>query len=135
MNNSVNSLINNELKYLRFWRITGWTVVATAWYVALDPSPVDLSGIEFGDKFVHTAAYLGMMLWLSQCYARRRRFSLAIFFVAMGIAIEFLQGWSGYRTFEVADMFANTGGILIGWLISYTIAGKLFFNIERLISR
>ncbi|MDH5218952.1 MAG: VanZ family protein, partial [Gammaproteobacteria bacterium] len=120
---------------LRFWRITGWTVVAAAWYVALDPSPVDLSGIEFGDKLVHTSAYLGMMLWLSQCYARKYRSILAVFFVAMGIAIEYLQGWSGYRTFEVADMFANTGGVIIGWLISYSIAGKLFFNLERLISR
>ena len=130
-----NQNLNTRLKFLRFWRITGWTVVAVAWYVALDPSPVDLSAIQFGDKLVHTTAYLGMMLWLSQCYARQRRLTLAVFFIAMGVVIEFLQGWSGYRTFEVADMIANTLGVIIGWLISYTVAGKLFYKVERLISR
>jgi glycopeptide antibiotics resistance protein len=36
----------------------------------------------------------------------------------MGIALEFVQGALGYRSFEVADMFANTFGVLIGWAIA-----------------
>jgi VanZ family protein len=127
--------MENQLQFLRFWRITGWFIVALAWYVALDPSPPDLSGIQFGDKIVHLISYLGMMLWLVQCYPRRRQWHLFTFFIFMGIAIEFVQGWSGYRSFEYEDMIANSIGVLLGWLISRTIAGTLFFRIESAILR
>jgi glycopeptide antibiotics resistance protein len=33
----------------------------------------------------------------------------------MGIAIEFLQRMTGYRTFDVLDMVANAVGVLLGW--------------------
>jgi glycopeptide antibiotics resistance protein len=33
----------------------------------------------------------------------------------MGIALELLQGWLGYRSLEGYDMLANTGGVLLGW--------------------
>ena len=38
----------------------------------------------------------------------------------MGIALEFVQGWLGYRSFEVADMVANTIGVLLGLVIAST---------------
>ena len=37
-------------------------------------------------------------------------------FVAMGIGLEFLQGLTDYRTFEIADMLADAFGVSIGWL-------------------
>ena len=37
-------------------------------------------------------------------------------FVAMGIGLEFLQGLTDYRTFEVADMMADAAGVSLGWL-------------------
>ena len=124
-----------KLRFLKSWRILGWSIVAFAWYVTLDPSPPDLSVVQFGDKLVHTTAYFGMMLWLSQCYEKKHHLALAVFFVLMGVSLEFLQGWSGYRTFEIADMFANSLGVLIGWVITYTTAGRLFYKIDNLISR
>jgi VanZ family protein len=33
----------------------------------------------------------------------------------MGIAIEFVQGATGYRSFEVMDMVADAIGVLLGW--------------------
>lgn len=42
----------------------------------------------------------------------RTRLAYAAGFVAMGIAMEFLQGMTGYRTFELLDMLANTIGVL-----------------------
>ncbi len=36
--------------------------------------------------------------------------------VALGIAMEYAQRATGYRTFEVADMIADAFGVAIGWL-------------------
>ncbi|MFZ0788942.1 MAG: hypothetical protein WAM94_04890 [Chromatiaceae bacterium] len=36
--------------------------------------------------------------------------------VAMGSALEFAQGLTGYRFLSFADMAANTVGVVLGWL-------------------
>ncbi len=36
--------------------------------------------------------------------------------VALGIALEYAQRATGYRSFEVADMVADALGVAIGWL-------------------
>jgi VanZ family protein len=43
---------------------------------------------------------------------------LAVAFVALGIALEFAQRETGYRTFEIADMVADSVGVAVGWLIA-----------------
>jgi len=41
------------------------------------------------------------------------------------VALEFVQGALGYRTYEVYDMYANTLGVLIGWAAALTLPGVL----------
>ena len=55
------------------------------------------------------------MFLFCQIYARRIAFAVA--FITMGVALEFLQGMTGYRTFDVFDMLANAVGVALGWLI------------------
>jgi glycopeptide antibiotics resistance protein len=52
----------------------------------------------------------------------RTRLAYAAGFVAMGIAIEFLQGMTSYRTFDVLDMAANAAGVL------FVLAGALLLS-------
>ena len=61
----------------------------------------------------HFFAYAGLMFLFAQLYARRLYFALG--FIAMGIALEFLQGASGYRSYDSLDMMANALGVLAGW--------------------
>jgi glycopeptide antibiotics resistance protein len=51
------------------------------------------------------------------CQIHARRLAYALGFTLMGVTLEFLQGMTGYRSFEVLDMAANTGGVALGWLI------------------
>ena len=44
----------------------------------------------------------------------------------MGVAIEFIQGWTGWRTFDTHDMMANGIGVLFGYAMLYTPLGSLF---------
>jgi VanZ family protein len=38
--------------------------------------------------------------------------------VALGIALEYAQRTTGYRSFDIADMVADAAGVAIGWLLA-----------------
>ena len=53
--------------------------------------------------------------------------------IAMGVAVEILQGWSGYRYFEYADMLANSSGVLAAWFAMHFLGDGLvakFFKVR-----
>lgn len=87
----------------------GWAMVAAIVWGSLTPSPPSAGN----DKVGHFAVYGVLMFWFAQLYARR--LGCAAGFIAMGIGLEFVQGGLGYRSFELYDMLANAGGVLLGW--------------------
>ena len=92
----------------------GWGLVATIIWLSVTPAPIP-TGIDEGDKLQHIAAYGTLMFWFCVLYRPFRvRALYAAGFVAMGVALEFVQRWLGYRSFEVADMLANTAGVVLG---------------------
>jgi glycopeptide antibiotics resistance protein len=65
------------------------------------------------------------MFWFCLFYLTTgARIAHAAAFVAMGIALEFIQGALGYRSFEVFDMYANTLGVLLGWAAALALPRK-----------
>lgn len=98
------------------WKAAGWLLVLAIIALSLMPAPPDL-GMNQGDKLGHLVAYGLVTLWFAQPYTKlRQRIWLAIGMVALGIALEYAQGATGYRSFEVADMVADALGVAIGWL-------------------
>ena len=62
------------------------------------------------------------MLWFCVLYRRVRvRAFYAMGFIALGIALEFVQGTTDYRSFEVLDMAADAGGVLLGWAVASSL--------------
>ncbi len=119
------------LQYRRAWLTGGWLLVVCVWYLSLTPIPPQPFTFSFADKFEHGFAYASLSLWFCQIYLQRKaRVELVLWLVAMGVLIEILQGLSGYRYFEYADMLANSTGVLIGWLLARTAFGRLFVWIE-----
>jgi VanZ family protein len=113
------------------WLFAGWAMVVAVVYLSLAPVSID-TGVEQGDKFLHAFAYGALMLWFANLYEEpARRPLLAAAFVAMGIALEFIQGWTGYRTFEVADMLANAVGVAVGWALAPPRLPNFLRGIER----
>jgi VanZ family protein len=103
---------------LRAWRAIGVGLILLVIWLSLTPSPIEIP-VEQGDKIGHLAAYGTLMFWFAQLDARRRtRLGYAVGFIALGIALEFAQGMTDYRVFEVADMIANAAGVLLGWIIA-----------------
>ncbi len=102
----------------RLWLALGWALIFGVVWLSLTPAPVQIQ-IEEGDKLGHLLAYGSLMLWFSNLYGNRiERLFVALGFVAMGIALEFIQGWFGFRTFSVMDMAANASGVFAGWALA-----------------
>ena len=53
----------------------------------------------------------------------------------MGVALEFVQGWGGYRLFDIADMVANTLGVLLGWWLTRVVFAGILLRVDRGISQ
>ncbi len=99
----------------------GWLYAAAIVFLSLTPNPPELD-LDQGDKLGHLLSYGVLSLWFCLLYRRwQARLGFAALWVAMGIALEFAQGATGYRTFEFADMAANSLGVLLGWGISATL--------------
>ncbi len=90
--------------------------VAAILWLSLTPVPPQPLTFDFSDKIEHMLAYLFLMGWFAVVYRGRRRRAIAVILVGMGVIVEVLQGLSGYRYFEWADMAANTSGVLLAWL-------------------
>jgi VanZ family protein len=110
------------LKLRPLWVTGAWCVLVSIVVLSVMPSPPS-ADFESGDKVGHLLAYGVLMSWFASLYPARRPL-LAIAFIGLGVALEFVQGALGYRTFEIADMVANTVGVLLGWAAT-AIACKL----------
>ena len=121
-------------RHRRVWLLLGWGMVFSVIVLSLIPvEDVDLG--EGRDKIAHLVAYGSLAFWFALLFkGRARQLGIAIAFAAMGVAIEFLQGMTDYRSFEVADMVANAVGAALGWGLAQTPLGNALDWAERLLS-
>ena len=107
-----------QLRARSFWLVAGWMLVVLVIYLSLTPAPVEI-GLEQGDKLSHVFAYLVLMSWFANLYETPvQRLGLALGFILLGISLEFIQRYTGYRSFEITDMVAGTAGVAIGWTLA-----------------
>jgi len=100
------------------WLGLGWLGVAGVVVLSLVPLP-PMAGAEHGDKFGHATTYALLMWWFGQAWMRRDvRARTAAGVLALGVVLEFAQGWTGFRDFSLADMVADALGIALGWLLA-----------------
>jgi len=122
------------LKFKFAWVVVGYLIIAFVVQQTLTASPLT-AGTHLPDKFLHTVGYFGLMAWFTQIYRQPGVKTVwGVFFISMGIGLEFLQGLGGIRHFEVNDMLANSLGVCIAWLLSYTRFSSGLCWLERLLS-
>ena len=119
-------------RYRRIWFLLGWGMVVTVVVLSLIPLDVDLGNNR--DKLAHFAAYGGLSFWFGMLIdGRGRELRVAVAFALLGVALEFLQGLTDYRTFEIADMIANATGAALGWGLAQTRLRNALGWMEQLI--
>lgn len=120
-----------KLKFLKFWYGLGLVWVLVVIYLSTTSHPPDTSGIVFGDKIFHSLGYFCLFYWFAQIYRKHFFWRPAFALIGMGILLELVQYQLGYRTLEVADMLANTAGVLLGWVVGWFVCDGIFQTLEN----
>jgi VanZ family protein len=89
----------------------------TILYFCLRQPGAQKESIPHLDKLVHLTCYLVYAFSLQQILKRKYRIGILIYCILFGVVVEFLQEQTGYRSFEYADMLANSLGALLGIFI------------------
>ncbi len=119
------------LRWWPLWLAIGILLLAAVLAGSLAPDPDRLMPIHLWDKTQHAGAYAVLAIWFGWVYQRRYYVLVALGLVAYGVLIEFLQGASGYRMFDVSDMLADAIGVAIGLVIAATPMGHALVWLER----
>ena len=123
------------MRFRKLWLTIGYALVALIIFLSLAPN-LPSTNIEQGDKLGHLLAYGTLMFWFCQIYSSRpSRIAHSLAFAAMGVALEYAQGMTDYRTFEYLDMLANATGVALGWAIASLTGGETLRRIERSLLR
>jgi VanZ family protein len=125
------------LRYPQLWLVLGWLFVVLALTACLAPADARMMDGLFAvnDKVEHAAGYAALTLWFTGMYPRSRYVWIAIGLFAMGVLVEFLQGWMSFgRNRDPRDVIANTVGILIGVSLALTLLGGWVQRVERLLA-
>lgn len=119
-----------QLQFKPLWLGVGIFLIGFIVYESISFDAIEVD-IAYFDKFAHVLTYFLLMGWFVQIYqSSRAKVILALLFIGMGIAIEYLQGAGGVRYFEVADMLANTGGIIAALLLSNSPFASILLKLE-----
>ncbi|MBI3772282.1 MAG: VanZ family protein [Gammaproteobacteria bacterium] len=124
-------LKRQPLKFFGVWLTIGVMLVAWVCYESLTPSPISVEGLKYADKLGHFFSYFTMMAWFGQLFQRRGHWLWLLFFIALGYGLELLQLFSGYRSFEYADLAADAGGALLAWVLASTKFRERLLKAER----
>jgi VanZ family protein len=109
-------LLNERMKRLLrlFWCLAILCDIVASLLPA-DSLPIrTLDELALSDKIEHIAMYAVLALLPAIIERRRVVAAGALGAVALGVALEYLQLLSGWRSFEYADMAASAAGVSVG---------------------
>lgn len=119
------------LRWPRFWVGLWWLSIVALIVICLVP----LDGLpplpDNSDKVEHLLGYFVMAAAAVQLYRGRLLLQAAIGLVALGIAIEFAQGMTAYRSADPYDAMFNTLGVLLGMATALSPWRDLLLRLER----
>jgi VanZ family protein len=117
--------------FKHIWLMIAWGLVLLVIYLSLTPHPPEPVSFDNADKFEHALAYAALSFWFCHIYRSvNSRLVVIAALVGLGVGLELVQGWTGYRTFDVMDMLADGVGVLMGCLMLFTPLMRVVAAIE-----
>lgn len=126
--------VMRSLRWPRFW--LGVWIAAILIVIALSliaPPPMPFEPPHNFDKLEHLLAYASLAFGAVQLFAQRRALVFAsIGLIALGIALEFAQGFlvPDLRQMDMADALANSLGVALGMACSMTPLARTLQRLE-----
>ena len=119
-------------KLRRAWLAGGAAFVALVIFLSLTPKPLEVPNLG-PFKTGHMAAYAWLMLWFAQLsrMGQRAAIGVGIALTLMGVALEYLQNYTGHRTFGYTDMRDNGIGVMVGFVLAMTPLGEIARRLVR----
>ncbi|MBS7458044.1 VanZ family protein [Coralloluteibacterium stylophorae] len=127
-----------DFAHPRLWLAVWIAGLAGTVAVCLLPAPYMAQTPSGTDKVVHAAGYALLAVWAVWLFATRRAQWRAVAgLVALGVAIEILQGSlvPETRSMDARDVVANTLGALAGACVRFTPLAGLLQQVDRLLAR
>lgn len=120
------------LRHPWIWWTLGWLLVAGVSVGSLLPGPW-VPNFSLRDKFLHAATYCLLMIWFSGLYPRNRHWLIGLLLLVLGFGLDLAQSLSSTRSFDLKDVAANAGGILVGLVLARFIFEGWCRRVEQLI--
>ena len=124
------------LRHPRFWLVLGWIFVALATLASIVPPQNLPTPPSLNDKVEHIVGYALLALWFAGIYPRSRYLLIAGSLLAMGLAIEWVQGAMHVgRSADWRDVIANITGIAVGLSLAWVELGGWAQRVEAWANR
>jgi VanZ family protein len=122
-----------DLRYRKLWLVIGYLMIAVVIYFSLTSKPVQIDpALPYQDKILHALAYFVLTFWFMQIYhIRHHVLRWIVFFLALGLSLEYLQGFDPQRYSEAGDMVANAFGVMLAVGLSMTPLRHALAKFER----
>ena len=129
-------MMNPELRYRKLWLSIGYLLIVVVVFLSLTSNPVQFdTSLPYQDKLLHALAYFSLTFWFMQIYhIRYHVFQWVVFFLCLGLLLEYLQGFDSNRYSEVGDMIANALGVSAALILSRTRLRFMLTRLERYIT-
>ena len=95
-------------------------------FMGLTPAPETYAPV-FNDKLMHFTGYAIAAFSISFAYPQKDLAYKAIFLISFSIAIEVGQYFMAPRTFDLLDICANSGGVLVGLTVITGLEKTIFW--------
>ncbi len=116
-----------DLRHSRLWLFLQVSGMLAVGVLSLLPAP-DMGG---SDKLLHFIAYGGMSGgWALLLRDWGQRVLGAVVVALYGVLLEYLQGLTGYRMFDPADMLANAAGAACGLALGLEPLLRVFLRLD-----
>jgi VanZ family protein len=123
-----------RLRFPKLWLGMGWLLVLGVCVGSLLPAPV--VHVLSHDKITHFVSYFVLTVWFCGLYGKARHYiAIAAVLIALGAALDLLQGTTATRQFDIYDVLANAGGVLLGALLAVVFIGGWCRQAERWLVR
>lgn len=119
------------LRFPKLWSALGWLLVGFVIVGSLIPGPVVADVVDVNDKVMHAGAYFVLMVWFAGFYPRSAYPVIATMLMALGLGLDLLQLLTDTRLFDWYDVAMNSGGVILGFILSMLLLGGWCQRIEQ----
>lgn len=105
-------------------RLLGWLMVVAVIVMSLIQLPATALPAANSDKWLHLITYGWLSYWFFHTYTQQK-LTVVVGFVLLGLGLETVQILSPYRFFEWLDMLMNTCGVMLAYVIFWTLRWRI----------